>query len=172
MRLGCVCLWPVPLPPAEPWRSLLLFSSASIVSLFAHEIITCTGFYDLFRERSDSNAVSLVAVRNLLRLKTKPCPPFSTKVCTVQTALASTPSPSFLCQLSVTLRPALVRTEFLKAHFGPAQFGLVLGSCISVQLNMFNLYFCRDQPVAVIRFSSSPELLVLGLVRSLCAQQS
>lgn len=66
-------------------------------------------------------------------------------------------------------RPSLVRTEFLKAHFGPAQLGLVLGGCISVQLNNFNLCLCRDQLVAAI--SSSPELLVLGLVRSLCAQQ-
>lgn len=51
-------LWPVPLPSREPWRSLLLFSSASVVSLFAHKIITCTGFYDLFRERPDSSSVS------------------------------------------------------------------------------------------------------------------
>lgn len=172
MRLGCVCLWPVPLPPAEPWRSLLLFSSASIVSLFAHKIITCTGFYSLFKERPDSNSVSLVVMRNLLRLKTKPCPPFSTKVCTVQTSLASTPFPLFLCQFSVTLRPSLVHTEFLKARFGPARLGLVLDSCISMQLNMLNLCFCRDQFVAVISLSSSLELLVLGLVRSLCAQQS
>lgn len=90
----------------------------------------------------------------------------------MQTALASTSLPSHLCQLSVTLRPSLVHTEVLKERFGSAHLGIVLGSCISVQLNMFDPYFCRDQVAAVISLSSSPELLVLGLVRSLCVQQS
>lgn len=86
----------------------------------------------------------------------------------MQTVLTLTLFPLFLCQLSVMLRPSLV---FLKAHFGPAQPGFVLGSCISVQLSIFNLCFCRDQLVAFISLSSSLELLTLDLVRSLRAQQ-
>lgn len=62
-----------------------------------------------------------------------------------------------------------IGTEFLQAHFGPALLELVLGSCISTQLNTFNLYFCRDQLVAVVILSSSPELLMLALVKSLHA---
>lgn len=62
-----------------------------------------------------------------------------------------------------------VGTEFLQAHFGPALLELVLGSCISTQLNTFNLYFCRDQLVAVVILSSPPELLMLALVKSLHA---
>lgn len=71
---SALCLRPV------SFRSRDLQATAVVLLLlflpFVHKIITCTGFYDLFRERPDNTSVSLVKVRNLLRLKTKPCPSF------------------------------------------------------------------------------------------------
>lgn len=111
-----------------------------LISLFTHKIIICIWFYDLciyfFKENPwkkaagqwlvyllfsangcayifrQSSSVGLVAMKNLFRLSTRPHHLFSMKAYTLWTMPASILFPSFLCQISATVRSALVQNFF------------------------------------------------------------